>query len=150
MFSCTCIHVLFCIHGLTKEKGCFGYRSNWEPKSTLWMWSLQISAQYDLNSIAEYFFCKCFQPRKFKQHAKHPVKIHIWEGISTWRATTVIMFSGIMNAQWLATILEASLLPFVTEITYFMIMTPSMPVNTLNIFNVTMSTGGQLLQKAQI
>ena len=60
-------------------------------------------------------FRKRLQPRKLKQRAKHPVKIHIWGGISTRGATRVIMFSGIMNAQRLATILEAGLLPFISE-----------------------------------
>lgn len=59
-------------------------------------------------------FCKRQQPHKLKQRAKHPVKIHIWGGISTHGATRVIIFSGIMNAQQLATILEAGL-PFITE-----------------------------------
>ena len=60
-------------------------------------------------------FRKRLQPRKLKQRAKHPVKIHICGGISTRGATRVIMFSGIMNAQRLATILEAGLLPFISE-----------------------------------
>ena len=60
-------------------------------------------------------FCKRLQPRKLKPRAKHPVKIHIWGGISTRGATRVIMFSGIMNARRLATILEAGLVPFISE-----------------------------------
>ena len=60
-------------------------------------------------------FRKWLQPRNLKQRAKHPVKIHIWGGISARGATRVIMFSGIMNAERLAIILEAGLLPFITE-----------------------------------
>ena len=60
-------------------------------------------------------FRKHLQPRKLKPRAKHPVKIHIWGGISTRGATRVIMFSGIMNARRLATILEAGLVPFISE-----------------------------------
>ena len=60
-------------------------------------------------------FRKHLQPRKLKPRAKHPVKIHIWGGISTRGATRVIMFSGIINAQRLATILEAGLVPFISK-----------------------------------
>ena len=60
-------------------------------------------------------FRKRLQPRKLKQRAKHPVKIHIWGGISPRGATKIIMFSGIMNARRLGMILEAGLLPFIAE-----------------------------------
>ena len=50
-----------------------------------------------------------------KPHAKHPVKIHIWGGISVCGATSVVMFSGIMDTRRLAMILEAGLLPFIEE-----------------------------------
>ena len=50
-----------------------------------------------------------------KQRAKHPMKIHIWGGISSRGPTKVIMFSGIMNAERPATILEAGLIPFIEE-----------------------------------
>ena len=60
-------------------------------------------------------FRKCLQPRNLKQRPKHPVKIHIWGGISVHGATRIIMFSGIMNARWLAIILETGLLPFIAE-----------------------------------
>ena len=60
-------------------------------------------------------FRKRLQPRNLKQRAKHPVKIHIWGGISVRGATRIIMFSGIMNARRLAMILEAGLLPSIAE-----------------------------------
>lgn len=60
-------------------------------------------------------FRKRLQPRNLKQRPKHPVKIHIWGGISVRGATRIIMFSGIMNARRLAMILEAGLLPFIAE-----------------------------------
>lgn len=60
-------------------------------------------------------FRKRLQPRRLKQRAKHPIKIHIWGGISARGATRVIMFTGIMNAQRLAVIFEAGLLPFIEE-----------------------------------
>lgn len=60
-------------------------------------------------------FRKRLQPRALKQRAKHPIKIHVWGGISFKGATRVIMFSGIMNAHRLAVVLEAGLLPFIQE-----------------------------------
>ena len=50
-----------------------------------------------------------------KQRAKHPIKIHIWGGISAKEATKVVMFTGIMNAEQLGIILEAGLLPFIAD-----------------------------------
>ena len=55
------------------------------------------------------------QPRILKQRAKHPIKIHIWGGISKRGATNVIIFSGIMNAEYLAEIFQAGLLPFLRD-----------------------------------
>ena len=60
-------------------------------------------------------FCKKFQPRSLKQRAKHPIKIHIWGGISAKGATKLVMFTGIMNADRLGTVYEAGLLPFIEE-----------------------------------
>ena len=45
--------------------------------------------------------------------AKHPIKVHIWGGISTRGATRLIIFTGTMNAIKFGKILEASLVPFV-------------------------------------
>lgn len=60
-------------------------------------------------------FRKQLQPRRLKQRAKHPIKVHIWGGISARGATRVIMFTGIMNAQRLARVFEVGLLPFIEE-----------------------------------
>jgi len=48
-----------------------------------------------------------------KQWAKHPIKIHIWGGISTKGATSLVMFTGIMNSERLGAVYEAGLLPFI-------------------------------------
>ena len=57
------------------------------------------------------------QPRRLKQRAKHPIKVHIWGGISARGATNIIIFTGIINAQHLETVLEdlVGLLPFIRE-----------------------------------
>ena len=44
-----------------------------------------------------------------------PCKASHMGGISKRGATNVIMFSGIMNAEWLKTVLEVGLLPFIRD-----------------------------------
>ena len=60
-------------------------------------------------------FRKKGQSRALKQRPKHPAKVHIWGGISKKGATRVVLFTGIMNAQRYAKILEASLVPFLRK-----------------------------------
>ena len=60
---------------------------------------------------------KCFRkktPRKLKYQHKHPVKVHVWAGISKEGATHIVLFSGIMNAKY-GDILAAALVPFIRE-----------------------------------
>lgn len=54
-------------------------------------------------------------PRCLKQRAKHPVKVHVWGGISKRGATNIIIFTGITNAERLSTVYEAGLLPFLRD-----------------------------------
>ena len=60
-------------------------------------------------------FHKKLQPRILKQRPKHPIKLHIWGGISVKGATRLVMFSGIMNACRLSAVYEAGLVPFIQE-----------------------------------
>ena len=55
------------------------------------------------------------QPRRLKQRGKHPIKMHIWEGILARGATNIIIFTGIINARHLETVLEVGLLPFIRK-----------------------------------
>lgn len=61
-------------------------------------------------------FHKKLQPRALKQRPKHPVKIHVWGGISKKGATRIIMFTGNMNAERFKRILEAGLIPFINDL----------------------------------
>ena len=45
--------------------------------------------------------------------AKHPVKVHVWAGISLKGATQVCIFDGIMDADLYINILQQTLLPFI-------------------------------------
>ena len=60
-------------------------------------------------------FRKRHQPRALKQRPKHPLKVHIWGGISYQGATKIVIFTGIMNAVRYSKILDASLLQFIRE-----------------------------------
>ena len=61
-------------------------------------------------------FRKKRQCRKLKPRPKHPIKLHIWGGISFRGATNIIMFSGIMDAPRFTQILQAGLLPYINEV----------------------------------
>lgn len=58
-------------------------------------------------------FCcrKTSEPPHLKPRAKHPVKVHVWAGISWNRPTDICIFEGRMNASLYVQILQNSLLP---------------------------------------
>ena len=61
--------------------------------------------------------CTCYrkvdEPTKRKPKPKHPLKVHVWAGISRHRATNT--FDGIMDADLICNILETTLVPFIRE-----------------------------------
>ncbi len=63
-------------------------------------------------------FCcrKIGEAPRNKPKAKHPVKVHVWAGISLKGATSVCIFEGIMNAPMYVDILEKTLLPFIVQV----------------------------------
>lgn len=61
---------------------------------------------------------RCFQKKQrsaLKQCAKHPAKIHVWTGISSKKATRIVMFNGILNAERLSVIMKSALVPFIRK-----------------------------------
>lgn len=46
---------------------------------------------------------------------KHPLKVHVWAGISLRGPTKICIFEGIMDAPMFIDILRATLLPFIAE-----------------------------------
>jgi len=59
-------------------------------------------------------FRKVGQPKKMKPTAKQPFKVHVWAGISTKGATSVLIFGGIMDQHfYVEEILRNTPLPFV-------------------------------------
>ena len=55
------------------------------------------------------------EPTKRKPKPKHPLKVHVWLGISRHGATNVCIFDGIMDAELYCRILETTLLPFINQ-----------------------------------
>ena len=47
--------------------------------------------------------------------AKHPVKVHVWAGISVREGTGVCIFEGLMDSLLYLEILEKTLIPFLYE-----------------------------------
>ena len=58
---------------------------------------------------------KVGEPTKRKPKPKHPLKVHVWAGISRHGATKICIFDGIMDAELYCNILETTLVPFITE-----------------------------------
>ena len=48
--------------------------------------------------------------------AKHPVKVHIWAGVSVRGATSICIFEGMMDADLYVDILKETLVPFLHEV----------------------------------
>ena len=55
------------------------------------------------------------EPTKRKPKPKHPLKVHVWVGISRHGATEICIFDGIMDADLFCDILETTLVPFIRE-----------------------------------
>ena len=47
---------------------------------------------------------------------KHPTKVHVWAGISKKGRTGICVFEGIMKKELFVSILEGTLLPFITNV----------------------------------
>ena len=78
------------------------------------VWSDETSVQLETHRR---FHCynKGQKPR-YKPRPKHPVKVHVWAGISCRGATGVCIFQGIMDAPLYTQILEEYLVPFIKDV----------------------------------
>ena len=56
------------------------------------------------------------QKPRYKPKPKHPLKLHVWAGISFRGPTILCIFEGKMNAPLFIEILKNSLLPFIREV----------------------------------
>ena len=55
------------------------------------------------------------EPTKWKLKPKHPIEVHVWGGISRSGATKICIFDGIVDADLFCSILETTLVPFISE-----------------------------------
>lgn len=58
---------------------------------------------------------KRMKPR-YKPCPKHPIKVHVWAGISWWGATGISIFEGIINTPMYTNILDQYLIPFICDV----------------------------------
>ena len=66
-----------------------------------------------LQSYRRTCFRMADEPTKRKPKPKHPLKVHVWGGISRNGATKICIFDGIMDADLFCNILETTLVPFI-------------------------------------
>ena len=77
------------------------------------VWTDETTVQ--LETHKRYCYRKVGERPLPKPRAKHPVKVHVWAGISKSGATEVCVFEGIMNAELYCEILQKTLLPFLNR-----------------------------------
>ena len=67
----------------------------------------------------QHHWCTCYgkidEPTKWKPKPKHPLKVHVWAGISRHGATEICIVDCIMDADLFCNILESTLVPFIRE-----------------------------------
>ena len=73
------------------------------------VWSDETTVQ--LESHKRFCCRKTSEPPRLKPRAKHPVKVHVWAGISWNGPTDICIFEGRMNASLYVQILQNTLLP---------------------------------------
>ena len=78
------------------------------------MWSDETSVQLETHRR---FCCRKFRQKpRYKPRPKHPVKVHVWAGISWNGRTDICIFTGIMNAELYVRILGECLVPFLESV----------------------------------
>ena len=96
-----------------KDKRLQWAREHLDDEFTDVVWTDETTVQLE----AHRRFCcrKKGQKPRYKPRPKHPVKVHVWAGISHRGSTRICIFEGIMNADLYVQILEECLVPFVRE-----------------------------------
>lgn len=77
------------------------------------IWSDETTVQ--LENHRRYCYRKDGEKPRPKPRPKHPIKVHVWAGISKKGATAVCIFEGIMAAPLFCEILKRTLLPFLQQ-----------------------------------
>ena len=66
-----------------------------------------------LQSYRRTCFRMADKPTKRKPKPKHPLKVHVWGGISCHGATKICIFDGIMDADLFCNVLETTIVQFI-------------------------------------
>ena len=74
------------------------------------IWTDECSVKIESHRKVTYYWKG--EPAKMCSKPKHPAKVHVWGGISKKGATSIVIFTGIMNATICTDILDAALVPF--------------------------------------
>ena len=70
-----------------------------------------------LENNARLSFHRWWEPPKLKGRPKHPLKVHVWAGISRRGPTSLLKFEGIMKSEFFVeSIMKDTLEPFVREV----------------------------------
>jgi len=77
------------------------------------IWSDETTVQ--LETHRRHCYRRIGEKPRLKPRPKHPIKVHVWAGISKSGATEVCIFEGIMTADLYCDILEQTLLPFIRD-----------------------------------
>ena len=77
------------------------------------IWSDETTVQMETHR--RFCYRKDGEKPRPKPRPKHPLKVHVWAGISKQGATQVCIFEGIMAAPLYCEILQRTLLPFIRE-----------------------------------
>ena len=78
------------------------------------LWSDESSIQLDWNGKLS--FHRWWEPAKLKGKPKHPFKVNVWACISKRGGSKILIFTGIMDAQFYAEeIIKKTLKPFIDE-----------------------------------
>lgn len=111
----------------TRPKYCQLVRDANKEKRLIWcVEQLHNNEQFDdviftdecsvqLDNHSRICFRRIKQLRKYKPRPKHPIKVHIWGGISKSGATSIVIFTGIMTSTRFCMILENGLKPFIEK-----------------------------------
>ena len=94
----------------------FRDRRNYRQHHFYWWMLKQFSLElFSLEQFCRTCYRKVGEPAKRKPKPKHPLKLHVWAGISRHGSTKIWIFEGIMAADLYNDILWTHLLPFITE-----------------------------------
>ena len=77
------------------------------------IWSDETTVQ--LENHRRFCYRKDGEKPRSKPRPKHPIKVHVWAGISKKGATAVCIFEGIMAAPLFCEILQRTLIPFLQQ-----------------------------------